>query len=179
MTTAAEQVQASFDEMPLQDGAIEISLEAWQQAQAGLEAAREDLRNAEKMMQALVSQKDLDEGMYRCGRFVVTISNVSAHQRVRAKLAKVNETARQTPLPERSHDVGPDGSVSNLNGYHGDDGSAALVEYELAAKLIAEAEADREFARLDASQNPPADEHEAIEQEQARSNLASRSRVKA
>lgn len=91
-TQTAEQPQTAFDEAPLEDAAIQDALERWQLAQDGYEEAREDLRNADKLIQSLISAKSLEEGTYRCGRFIVAISDVAAHQRVRPKIAK-NKTA--------------------------------------------------------------------------------------
>lgn len=88
-TTPTDQPQMGLDgEEPLNDPEINAALEKWYRAEAGLTAARDEERDAMKMLQAIVSQKELDDGTYRAGRFVVTISNVSAHQRVRPKLAK-------------------------------------------------------------------------------------------
>lgn len=90
MTTATQEPQLAMDEEPLEDPSILEALESWQQADEALEAAKEGVRNAEKSLQSLVSRKELDEGTYRSGRFVVRISNVASHQRVRPKLAKTS-----------------------------------------------------------------------------------------
>jgi hypothetical protein len=88
MAVAAVGPQAEFDEEPLEDAEIEQALEEWQRSKEDVETTKAFAKSAEKIAQGLIGEKDLDEGTYRCGRFIVKIADVPAHQRVRSKPAK-------------------------------------------------------------------------------------------
>lgn len=86
--TTTENPQTSFEEEPLTDAAIVDAIEHVQKAKADIGSARDDLKDADKVLQALVSQKELPDGTYRAGVWVVKVSHVAAHKRLAIKLAK-------------------------------------------------------------------------------------------
>lgn len=86
MTTATEQAQQGFEESDLEDLEIKIALEDWQKAKEVKAEAEEVFKNAEKMMQATIGAKNLEDGTYRVGAFLVVIATVARHQRVKPRL---------------------------------------------------------------------------------------------
>lgn len=88
MAEANQDPQISMDEIPLEDKAILDAIRSYTQAFEGLTDAKDVLKDRYQMMQGLVGKRDLDEGTYRVGEYVLKISNVAAHQRLRPKLAK-------------------------------------------------------------------------------------------
>jgi len=83
-----ENPQRTFNEEELGDPQLISLLDKMDAANVKITKAREDYKNAEKSMQALVAEKEVEPGTYRSGKWVLEISDVAAHQRVKIKLAK-------------------------------------------------------------------------------------------
>jgi hypothetical protein len=88
MTGATATQQLGFEEKQLDDPQILTALENWNSEKEGMDRARENFRAAEKVLQGLVTEKNLEAGTYRIGRWVVEVSEVAAHKRIRPAIAK-------------------------------------------------------------------------------------------
>lgn len=88
-TEVTDKPQRSFDEDgEITDPAIIGAAEAYQDATEGVADSKETAKNALKNLQALVGQKEVEEGPHRVGRFIMNVARVAAHSRVRIKIAK-------------------------------------------------------------------------------------------
>lgn len=83
-----ERAQMALEEKELDDPALEAALGMWMDARAGIEDAREAFKNKDDRLGAMVGDREMIEGTYRFGRYVMTVSDVAAHQRIKVKLAK-------------------------------------------------------------------------------------------
>jgi hypothetical protein len=89
MTTAAtEEPQTSFEERAMIDRELESAITFFLEAQESVADAREGFRNAEKVLQGDVGKREMSAGKYRVGKYILTVSDVAAHQRIRVALAK-------------------------------------------------------------------------------------------
>ena len=68
-----QQAQIGFDEERLDDATLLASLEDWQEAKDELKPYRLAFREINRTTKALIDQKELADGTYRCGRFIITL----------------------------------------------------------------------------------------------------------
>ena len=78
----------SLEERDLDDPALEGQLREWMSFKNGIDSAREDFKKADDALGVMVADREMIAGTYRFGPYVVTVSDVAAHQRVKVRLAK-------------------------------------------------------------------------------------------
>lgn len=87
-TEVKDEPQSSFEDAPVEDMNVEVAINRYVSTKDSIEDAKEAFRNAEKVLQGVVGEKDLIDGKYRFGPYVLTVSHVAAHARLRVKKAK-------------------------------------------------------------------------------------------
>ena len=88
MTSATADSQVAFDTVNLTDPELERAVEAWEGSKENLDDAKEKVKDNYQIVQGLIGNRELGEGSFKVGRWVLKLSYVSAHHRVRSKLAK-------------------------------------------------------------------------------------------
>ena len=88
MTTATADNQVAFDTVNLSDPELERAVDAWEASKNDLEDVKEKVKDNYQIVQGLIGKRELGEGSFKVGRWVLKLSYVSAHHRVRSKLAK-------------------------------------------------------------------------------------------
>ena len=83
-----ERAQMALEERPVDDMALEGALNDWMGAKGGIEASRASFKDADELLSGMVGKREMIAGTYRVGKYVLTISDVAAHQRLKVKLAK-------------------------------------------------------------------------------------------
>ena len=78
MVGTQERAQTAFDEAPLEDPSLEATLKAWQEAKDELKPYRLAFAAVNKTAKELIKQKELEDGTYRCGAFVVSITKAES-----------------------------------------------------------------------------------------------------
>lgn len=69
----ADKPQISFDDKVIDDNELLRDLDRWSAAKEALDEAREDFSPLDKKIKGKVADMDLEEGDYRCGRFVIGV----------------------------------------------------------------------------------------------------------
>lgn len=88
MTTATADTQTAFDTVTINDPELERAVDAWEAAKNEAVDIKEKVKDKYQMVQSLLGDRELGEGSFRVGRWVLKLSYVSAHHRVRSKVAR-------------------------------------------------------------------------------------------
>ena len=67
------QQQSAFEESPVQDEVLVAALQDWQACKERLKGPRKAFNAINGTVKSLIEQKELPDGSYRCGEFVITI----------------------------------------------------------------------------------------------------------
>ena len=70
---AQQRAQVAFGEEPLDDATLLKSLDDWQEAKDELKPYKNAFSAINKTAKALIEQKELPDGVYRAGRFIITL----------------------------------------------------------------------------------------------------------
>ena len=174
--TIEERSQMALGEEEQNDATALAAIEDHQGRRAQLEDAQEAFRSAEKILQGVIQSRNLAPGEHRFGRYIVTLSNVPAHQRIRVRLAKSGEQTASA-APERSHVLGEEGEAILRHAFQlaperaGEPDPACslcgMVQGNEIHIGIGESYAgpdDRTYVHQNGERKPPADEAEAMQQ---------------
>jgi hypothetical protein len=78
--TTTEQPQTAFDEEPLNDATLEQQIEDWAAAKERLKGPRKAYNALNTSVKELIDQKELPNGTYRCGKYVITVKPVESRE---------------------------------------------------------------------------------------------------
>jgi hypothetical protein len=73
-TQVTEQAQQSLDEQPLNNENLKKALEEWGIAKGRLKGPRKAYAAINATVKELIDQADLDDGSYRCGPWIIKLS---------------------------------------------------------------------------------------------------------
>lgn len=79
MTNGRHQPQQSFDETLIENLALADALKNRQDAKIDLQPYRLAYQGADKTVKGLLEQLDLSEGTFRCGAFIIKVSETDEH----------------------------------------------------------------------------------------------------